>query len=232
MPAKRPLINIFTIEKNSLAAESFHEINRECARYAPKRNETTNIKHMKNNKLNPNQSTFASIEYTKKTGEVCKMKVILGVSYANAVKRSLNELNGLGEYGSREEFITEAAGRTAGTILAKSEKGLLAKPETMPLDNKDELLRQSTEMVKAAIAKQLHSIDNPKPRKESQTGNVLFPCIIRNSKTVKKGEPKKQTVSAAQTYANKVVRGMLPHGQWMTLDQAEVSELNGKTFTA
>ena len=199
-----------------------------------RRNETRqqNTKHMKNDKLNPKQSTFASIEYTDQKGNVSKKQVILGVSYANAVKRSLNELNGLGEYGSRAEFIAEAAGRTAGTILAKSEKGLLAKPETMPLDNNDELLRQSTEMVKAAIAKQLHSIENPKPRKESQTGNVLFPCIIRDSKTITEGEPKKQTVSAAQTYANKIVRGMLPLCQWRTLDQAEVSELNGKTFTA
>ncbi len=197
------------------------------------RNETRQKKHtMKNEKLNPKQSTFASIEYTNQKGSKSKKQVILGVSYENAVKRSLNELNGLGEYGSRAEFITEAAGRTAGTILAKSEKGLLAKPETMPLDNKDELLRQSTEMVKAAIAKQLHSIENPKPRKESQTGNVHFPCIIRSSKTITEGEPKKQTVSAAQTYANKVVRGMLPHCQWRTLDQAEVSELNGKPFTA
>ena len=197
---------------------------------------------MKNNKLNPKQSTFASIEYTDLKGNVSKKQVILGVSYANAVKRSLNELNGLGEYASREEFITEAAGRTAGTILAKSEKGLLAKPETMPLDNKDELLKQATEMVKAAIVKQLHSIDNPKPRKESETGNVHFPCIIRDSKRITEGEPTKQSVSAAQTYANQVVRGMLPHCQWRTLIQGDgtgkvgedagVSQLNGKPFTA
>ena len=204
----------------------------ECARYAPKRNETTNTKHMKNNKLNPNQSTFASIEYTDQKGNVSKKQVILGVSYANAVKRSLNELNGLGEYGSREEFVTEAAWRTAAVIISKSRKGLLAKPETMPLDSNDAMLEQATDMVKVAIDKQLHSIENPKPRKESETGNVLFPCIIRSTNTITEGEPKKQTVSAAQTYANKVVRGMLPHCQWRTLDQAEVSQLNGKPFTA
>ena len=197
---------------------------------------------MKNDKLNPKQSTFASIEYTKQTGEVCEMQVILGVSYPNAVKRSLNELNGLGEYGSRAEFVKEAAWRTAAVIISKSRKGLLAKPETMPLDSNDAMVEQSTEMVKAAIAKQLHSIENPKPRKESQTGNVHFPCIIRSSKTTKGGQPKKQTVSAAQTYANKVVRGMLPHGKWTTLIQGDgtgtvgedagVSQLNGKPFTA
>lgn len=197
------------------------------------RNKTRQQKHtMKNDKLNPNQSTFASIEYTDQKGNVSKKQVILGVSYANAVKRSLNELNGLGEYGSREEFVTEAAWRTAAVIISKSRKGLLAKPETMPLDNNDAMLNQATEMVKAAIAKQLHNIENPKPRKESETGNELFSCIIRDSKMITEGQPKKQTVSAAQTYANKVVRGMLPHCQWRTLDQAEVSELNGKTFEA
>jgi hypothetical protein len=187
---------------------------------------------MKNNKLNPKQSTFASIEYTDQKGNVTKKQVILGVSYANAVKRSLNELNGLGEYGSRAEFVTEAAWRTAAVIISKSRKGLLAKPEAMPLGDNDAMLEQATDLVKVAIDKQLNSLENPKPRKESETGNVLFPCIIRDSKTITEGQPKKQTVSAAQTYANKVVRGMLPHCQWRTLDQAEVSQLNGKPFTA
>jgi len=198
------------------------------------RNETRqqDIKHMKNNKLNPKQSTFASIEYTKQTGEVCEMQVILGVSYANAVKRSLNELNGLGEYGSREEFVTEAAWRTAAVIISKSRKGLLAKPETMPLGDNDAMMQQAADMVKAAIDKQLSNLENPKPRKESETGNVLFPCIIRREKRITEGQPKKQSVSAAQTYANKVVRGMLPHCQWRTLDQAEVSQLNSKPFEA
>ena len=170
------------------------------------------------------------------------MQVILGVSYPNALKRSLNELNGLGEYGSREEFVTEAAWRTAAVIISKSRKGLLAKPETMPLGDNEAMMKEAAKLVKVAIDKQLHNIENPKSRKESETGNVLFPCIIRSSKTTKGGQPKKQSVSAAQTYANKVVRGMLPHGQWTTLIQGDgtgkvgedagVSRLNGKPFTA
>ena len=202
-----------------------------------------NIKHMKNNKLNPKQSTFASIEYTKQTGEVCKMQVILGVSYPNAVKRSLNELNGQGEYAGY--FGKEATIRTIGAIKAKAAKGLLAKPETVALNDETDLLIQATELVTKAIVDTKAKLESPsKPRKESETGNVLFPCIVRNSKVVKKGkgEPRKESKSAAQSIANNVVRGMLPHGQWKTLIQGDgtgtvgedagVSQLNGKPFAA
>lgn len=195
---------------------------------------------MKNKKLNPNQSTFASIEYTDLKGNVSKKQVILGVSYENAIERSRKELSGQGEY---DQFGAEATIRTIGAIKAKAAKGLLAKPETVALDNETDLLIQATQLVTKAIVDAKAKLESPsKPRKESETGNVHFPCIIRNSKMITKGEPRKESKSAVQSIANKVVRGMLPHCQWRTLIQGDgtgkvgedagVSQLNGKPFTA
>ena len=186
---------------------------------------------LKNKKLNPKQSTFASIEYTDQKGNVTKKQVILGVSYENAIERSLNELSGQGEYAGY--FGKEATIRTICAIKAKAAKGLLAKPETVALNNETDLLIQATELVTKAIVDAKAKLESPsKPRKESETGNVLFPCIIRDSKMITKGEPRKESKSAAQSIANKVVRGMLPHCQWRTLDQAAVTQLNSTPFTA
>ena len=128
---------------------------------------------MKNNKLNPKQSTFASIEYTDQKGNVSK-QVILGVSYENAIERSRKELSGQGEY---DQFGAEATIRTIGAIKAKAAKGLLAKPETVALDSETDLLIQATELVTKAIVDAKAKLESPsKPRKESQTGNVLFPA--------------------------------------------------------
>ena len=189
-----------------------------------------NTKHMKNNKLNPKQSTFASIEYTDQKGNVSKKQVILGISYANACKRSIDEINNLG---TEDKFSATATLNVVKAIKSAAASGHLAKPETVALNDETDLLMQACEMTEKAIKDQYQKLTNPQePKQQSSTGKVLFPCQILKSETLTEGAPVKKSVSAAQSIANRVVRGMLPHTKWRTLDQAAVTKLNGEPFTA
>ena len=113
---------------------------------------------MKNNKLNPKQSTFASIEYTDQKGNVSKKQVILGISYENACKRSIEEINNLN---MRTSSVRTATLTWLSAIKSKAASGHSPKPETVALNDETDLLMQACEMTEKAIKDQYQKLTKP-----------------------------------------------------------------------